>query len=291
MSSSPAITLSVGIATHRPRISSSVSCTSARAVHGVSVTVLHAYLGWLVETAPCADPRRRRLLDGDRPARARLARRRRSRASGETSCFAAPEPLEDFCLGVEQHDVGWSEWDLRPPLHAPAGRAASVFEAPLVPRTALWLGASRRVLTQSPGRRCCVSLHATNLYAETSDAYEPEIAVDRAASCSPSSARSRTSSARRSASRARTRRARRAALRARLALARPLQRLARARAAAGRGRAIRFEPLGRASGDARPVAARRAGARGARPRPRACASASATRRRCRRRSTPRRGRA
>ena len=90
--------------------------------------------------------------------------------------FAAPEPLEDFVLGVSQHDVGWWEWDLRPPLHAPAGRAASVFEAPMVPRTALWLGASRRVLTQSPWAALMVSLHATNLYGEGPGAYEPEIA-------------------------------------------------------------------------------------------------------------------
>jgi len=90
--------------------------------------------------------------------------------------FARPEPLEDFVLGVSQHDVGWWEWDLRPPLHAPAGRAASVFEAPMVPRTALWLGASRRLLSQSPWAALLTSLHATNLYGEGPEAYEPEIA-------------------------------------------------------------------------------------------------------------------
>ncbi len=78
--------------------------------------------------------------------------------------LARPEPLEDFCLGVEQHDVGWSDWDLRPPLNASAGRAASVFEAPELPRMELWSDAPQRVLAQSPFAALMVSIHGTNLH-------------------------------------------------------------------------------------------------------------------------------
>lgn len=91
--------------------------------------------------------------------------------------FAAPEPLEDFCLGVEQHDIGWAAWDLRPPLHEPERRAASVFEAPLLPRTQLWEGASRRVLAQSPWAALLVSLHASNLYDHDVDDHDAEVAT------------------------------------------------------------------------------------------------------------------
>ncbi len=84
--------------------------------------------------------------------------------------FARPEPHEDFCLGVEQHDVGWAAWDLRPPLHAPARRAASFYEAPLRPRMELWVDAPRRVLAQSPVAALLVSIHGSNIHSRYVDA-------------------------------------------------------------------------------------------------------------------------
>ena len=84
--------------------------------------------------------------------------------------FAPPPHREDFCLGAEQHDVGWSEWDLRPPLHPPARRAASFYEAPIRPRIEIWVGAPQRVLAQSPIAALLVSLHGTNIHTRYVDA-------------------------------------------------------------------------------------------------------------------------
>lgn len=83
--------------------------------------------------------------------------------------FARPEPLEDFVLGVEQHDVAWAEWDLRPPLHAPARRAANFYEAPLRPRMEIWAQAPQRVLAQSPYAALLVSIHGTNIHTRYVD--------------------------------------------------------------------------------------------------------------------------
>ncbi len=74
------------------------------------------------------------------------------------------------CLGVAQHDVAWSDWDLRPPLHVPARRAASFYEAPLRPRTEIWIDAPRRVLAQSPYAALLVSIHGTNIHTRYVDA-------------------------------------------------------------------------------------------------------------------------
>ena len=84
--------------------------------------------------------------------------------------FAPPPHREDFCLGAEQHDVGWSQWDLRPPLHPPARRAASFYEAPIRPRMEIWVGAPQRVLAQSPIAALLVSLHGTNIHTRYVDA-------------------------------------------------------------------------------------------------------------------------
>ena len=84
--------------------------------------------------------------------------------------FAAPERPQDLCLGAEQHDVAWADWDLKPPLHAPAGRAASFYEAPFHERVAIWADAPRRVLAQSPYAALVVSLHGTNIHSIYVDA-------------------------------------------------------------------------------------------------------------------------
>jgi len=81
-----------------------------------------------------------------------------------------PEPFAEVCLGVEQHDVAWAAWDLRPPLHAPAGRAASFLEAAFRPRLEIWWEAPRAVLAQSPWAALLVSLHGTNIHTRFVDA-------------------------------------------------------------------------------------------------------------------------
>jgi hypothetical protein len=78
--------------------------------------------------------------------------------------IAPPEPWADVCLGVEQHDVAWAQYDRRPPLHAQSGRAASFIEAPLRERHVIWHDAPQRVLAQSPWAALLVSLHGTNIH-------------------------------------------------------------------------------------------------------------------------------
>ncbi len=81
-----------------------------------------------------------------------------------TDEIAPPEPGADVCLGIEQHDVAWADYDLRPPLHAETGRAASFLEAPLRERHLIWHDAPGRVLAQSPWAALLVSLHGTNIH-------------------------------------------------------------------------------------------------------------------------------
>lgn len=84
--------------------------------------------------------------------------------------FAPPTPWEEVCLGVEQHDVAWADWDLRPPLHREAGRAASFLEAPAGPRLAIWQAAPLRMLAQSPYAALLVSVHGRNIHTRFGNA-------------------------------------------------------------------------------------------------------------------------
>ena len=83
--------------------------------------------------------------------------------------FTRPEPFEEVCLGVEQHDVAWIDWDVRPPLHAPARRAASFLEVPFEPRLGRWAAAPERVLAASPYAALLVSLHGRNIHTRFGD--------------------------------------------------------------------------------------------------------------------------
>lgn len=77
--------------------------------------------------------------------------------------FPAPEPFEEMCLGAEQHDVGWSEWDRRPSLNPDTGLPYSFIELPLAEHIALWSEAPGRLLTQSRYAALLVSMHGTTL--------------------------------------------------------------------------------------------------------------------------------
>ncbi len=83
--------------------------------------------------------------------------------------FAAPDPFEEVCLGIEQHDVAWIDWDVRPPLLPQARRAASFYEAPFAPRLALWEQAPARLLAASPYAALLVSLHGRNIHTRFGD--------------------------------------------------------------------------------------------------------------------------
>ncbi|MCW2920589.1 MAG: hypothetical protein JWL76_463 [Thermoleophilia bacterium] len=84
------------------------------------------------------------------------------------NAWSTPLP-HDVILATAQHDIAWSEWDLRPPLHAEARRAAAFFEAPLDERIATWERVDRRLEAQSPYAALLVSLHATNIHTRYGD--------------------------------------------------------------------------------------------------------------------------
>ena len=77
--------------------------------------------------------------------------------------FAAPEPLAEVCLGAEQHDVGWVDWDRRPELDPDTGYPLPFLKVPRATSQALWTDAPHRVLTQSPYAALLVSMHGTAL--------------------------------------------------------------------------------------------------------------------------------
>ncbi len=72
---------------------------------------------------------------------------------------------EEVLLAAEQHDVGWSAWDLAPSLDPATGRPHSFLSLPFAERVALWRDAPRRLLSQSVYAALLVSLHGTRLQA------------------------------------------------------------------------------------------------------------------------------
>lgn len=53
-------------------------------------------------------------------------------------------PREEVCLGAEQHDVGWAEWDLAPALNPETGRPQAFFELSRTASLGIWRDAPRR---------------------------------------------------------------------------------------------------------------------------------------------------
>jgi hypothetical protein len=89
--------------------------------------------------------------------------------------FGAVEPWEEVCLGAEQHDVGWAEWDLEPTIDPETGRPHTFISSPLPEKLALWSGAARKMLSQSRYAALLVSKHGTALY----ERWPPEDPDDR----------------------------------------------------------------------------------------------------------------
>lgn len=89
--------------------------------------------------------------------------------AGQIARHWAPALSPDAVLAVEQHDVAWVDWDRRPPLHAPARRAAAFFEAPADQRLAIWRDAPLKLVEQSPYAALLVSLHARNVHTRYGD--------------------------------------------------------------------------------------------------------------------------
>ncbi len=92
--------------------------------------------------------------------------------------FPAPEPFEEVCLAAEQHDVGWTDWDLRPSLNPGTGLPYTFIELPVSGHIELWSAAPAKLITQSRYAALLTSMHGTTLQGRRDlDGLEP---ADRA---------------------------------------------------------------------------------------------------------------
>src|SRR5919197_1785813 len=78
--------------------------------------------------------------------------------------FPAPEPREEICLAVAQHDLGMAEWDAAPTLNPDTGFPHSFLEMPLDTHLRLWSRAPELALVQSRWAGLLVSMHGAALY-------------------------------------------------------------------------------------------------------------------------------
>jgi hypothetical protein len=77
--------------------------------------------------------------------------------------FGVPEPREEVCLAAEQHDIGWTEWDLHPALNPDTGLPYSFMELPVSAHIELWSGAPSKLETQSRYAALLCSMHGCKL--------------------------------------------------------------------------------------------------------------------------------
>ena len=80
------------------------------------------------------------------------------------------EPYEDVCLAAEQHDVGWTEYDLAPELNPDTGLPRSFMEIDFATRMRIWEPAPHRVESQSLYAALLVSLHGSTLHRQMAEA-------------------------------------------------------------------------------------------------------------------------
>ena len=87
--------------------------------------------------------------------------------------FGRFEPREEVCLGAEQHDNGWAEWEAAPTLNPRTGRPTTFVELTREAHLAIWSAAARRTLAQGRYPALLVSLHGSGLYARYDPAGDP----------------------------------------------------------------------------------------------------------------------
>jgi hypothetical protein len=80
------------------------------------------------------------------------------------------EPRAAVCLAAEQHDIGWSEWDLRPQLHPDTGLPRTFMEIDFATRMAIWEPAPHRLESMSLYAATLVSMHGTALHRSMPEA-------------------------------------------------------------------------------------------------------------------------
>lgn len=79
--------------------------------------------------------------------------------------FGAVTPCEDVCLGAEQHDIGWLEWEQSPTLNQATGRPHGFRELGVAAHTAIWRRGTELALAFGRYPALLVSLHGAGLYA------------------------------------------------------------------------------------------------------------------------------
>jgi Protein of unknown function (DUF3891) len=77
--------------------------------------------------------------------------------------FPAPAPRADVCLGAEQHDVGWAEFDRRPKFNPETGLPQTFLEGTIEQHLAIWGDAPDRLTSASECAALVVSLHGSFL--------------------------------------------------------------------------------------------------------------------------------
>ncbi len=77
--------------------------------------------------------------------------------------FPGPEPFEEVVLGAAQHDIGWAEVDLEPPLSDDTGLPRGFLETTVEEHLAIWRGAPDRLVSQSLDAALVVSMHGCSL--------------------------------------------------------------------------------------------------------------------------------
>jgi len=78
--------------------------------------------------------------------------------------FGHVSPFEDVCLGAEQHDIGWLNWEQSPTLNTQTGRPHSFRELDVAKHTKLWRQGSAMAMVLGRYPALLVSLHGSNLY-------------------------------------------------------------------------------------------------------------------------------
>lgn len=78
--------------------------------------------------------------------------------------FGTFAPIEEVCLGAEQHDIGWLLWENTPSLNSKTGYPHNFMELPTVVHVGIWSGAKQLALPFGRYAALLISLHGTGLY-------------------------------------------------------------------------------------------------------------------------------
>jgi hypothetical protein len=94
--------------------------------------------------------------------------------------FSAPEPREEVVLGAQQHDIGWSPFDLEPLFNPESGLPRNFLELTVEEHLAIWRGAPDLLSTQSLHAALVVSLHGGSLSELRAQSAPEKVAALRA---------------------------------------------------------------------------------------------------------------